>query len=234
MVRYIPNFLTICNLLSGCLGIVLVAEGDLSSGAYMIWLAAIFDFFDGLSARAFKAHSSIGGELDSLSDMVSFGVLPAFIVYALLKNSLPEPSFYIAFIAFSIAAFSAIRLAIFNVDTRQTSSFIGLPTPASALLISALPLSNNIPLVDQLMNNYIFLILLVLIVSYLLVARIELMAFKFDGFAWADNKLKYSFIFLSLVLVLILNTIAIPLVIVLYIIFSVIKNSTDKIPGKSS
>lgn len=233
MVRYIPNFLTICNLLSGCLGIVLIAEGDLNSGAYMIWVAAIFDFFDGLSARAFRAYSSIGGELDSLADMVSFGVLPSFIVYELLKSSLPEPLFYAAFIAFSIAAFSAIRLAIFNVDTRQTSSFIGLPTPASALLISALPLS-DIPVVEQLMNNDIFLIVLVLVVSYLLVAKIELMALKFDGFGWAKNKLKYSFMLISLVLVLILNTIAIPLVIVLYIIFSLLKNSWQSSPGKSS
>ncbi|WPP49876.1 CDP-diacylglycerol--serine O-phosphatidyltransferase [Catalinimonas niigatensis] len=233
MVRYIPNFLTICNLLSGCLGIVLIAEGDLNSGAYMIWVAAIFDFFDGLSARAFRAYSSIGGELDSLADMVSFGVLPSFIVYELLKNSLPDPLFYAAFIAFSIAAFSAIRLAIFNIDTRQTSSFIGLPTPASALLISALPLS-DIPIVEQLMNNDIFLIVLVLVVSYLLVARVELMALKFDGFGWTKNKLKYSFMLISLVLVLILNTIAIPLVIVLYIIFSLFKNSWQSSPGKSS
>lgn len=233
MLRYIPNFLTICNLLSGCLGIVLIAEGELNSGAYMIWLAALFDFFDGLSARALKSHSSIGGELDSLADMVSFGVLPSFIVYSLLKTSLPEPLFYVAFIAFSIAAFSAIRLAIFNIDTRQTSSFIGLPTPASALLISALPLS-QVPIVQQLMNNYIFLILLVLVDSYLLVARIELMAFKFDGFGWSKNKLKYSFMLISLLLVLILNTIAIPLVIILYIIFSLIKNSWQGSPGKSS
>lgn len=233
MVRYIPNFLTICNLLSGCLGIVLIAEGDLNSGAYMIWVAAIFDFFDGLSARAFSAHSSIGGELDSLSDMVSFGVLPSFIVYELLKSTLPESLFYIALIAFSIAAFSAIRLAIFNIDTRQKSSFIGLPTPASALLISALPLS-DIRIVEQLMNNYIFLIVLVLVVSYLLVARIELMALKFDGFGWAKNKLKYSFMLISLALVLTLNTIAIPLVIILYIIFSLFKNSLRSSSGKSS
>ncbi|MEK6481113.1 CDP-diacylglycerol--serine O-phosphatidyltransferase [Catalinimonas sp. 4WD22] len=233
MVRYIPNFLTICNLLSGCIGIVLIADGDLHGGAYMIWLAAIFDFFDGLSARAFSAHSSIGGELDSLSDMVSFGVLPSFILYALLEEILPENYGYLAYIAFSIAAFSAIRLAIFNIDTRQKSSFIGLPTPASALLISALPLS-SIPIVEQLMNNYIFLIILVIVDSYLLVASIELMAFKFDGFGWKKNKFKYSFMLISLVLVIVLNTIAIPLVIILYIIFSILKKSLRSSPGKSS
>jgi CDP-diacylglycerol--serine O-phosphatidyltransferase len=165
--------------------------------------------------------------------MVSFGVLPSFILYALLEEILPENYGYLAYIAFSVAAFSAIRLAIFNIDTRQKSSFIGLPTPASALLISALPLS-SITIVEQLMNNYIFLIILVIVDSYLLVASIELMAFKFDGFGWEKNKFKYSFMLISLVLVIVLNTIAIPLVIILYIIFSILKKSLRSSPGKSS
>jgi len=232
-VRYIPNFLTICNLLSGCLGIVFVAEGSLNAGAYMIWLAAFLDFFDGLTARALKAYSNIGGELDSLADMVSFGVLPSFIVYELLKISLPPSLYYLSFMAFIIAAFSAIRLAIFNVDTRQTTSFIGLPTPASALLFSALPLS-NIPIVQSLMNNTYFLILLVILISYLLVARIELMAFKFKNFSWQDNKLKYIFMIISLAMVFLLNIVAIPLVIVFYILISLFKKSLSSGAPKSS
>ena len=231
--RYIPNFLTICNLLSGCLGIVFVSEGNLNAGAYMIWLAAFLDFFDGLSARALKAYSNIGGELDSLADMVSFGVLPSFIVYELLKASLPASLYYLSFMAFIIAAFSAIRLAIFNVDARQTTSFIGLPTPASALLFSALPLS-NMPVVQNLMNSTYFLILLIILISYLLVARIELMAFKFKNFSWQDNKLKYSFMIISLALVFLLNIVAIPLVIVLYILISLFKKSLSSGAAKSS
>lgn len=199
----------------------------------MIWLAAFLDFFDGLTARALKAYSNIGGELDSLADMVSFGVLPSFIVYELLKISLPPSLYYLSFMAFIIAAFSAIRLAIFNVDTRQTTSFIGLPTPASALLFSALPLS-NIPIVQSLMNNTYFLILLVILISYLLVARIELMAFKFKNFSWQDNKLKYSFMIISLAMVFLLNIVAIPLVIVLYILISLFKKSLSSGAPKSS
>lgn len=199
----------------------------------MIWLAAFLDFFDGLTARALKAYSNIGGELDSLADMVSFGVLPSFIVYELLKISLPPSLYYLSFMAFIIAAFSAIRLAIFNVDTRQTTSFIGLPTPASALLFSALPLS-NIPIVQSLMNNTYFLILLVILISYLLVARIELMAFKFKNFSWQDNKLKYIFMIISLAMVFLLNIVAIPLVIVFYILISLFKKSLSSGAPKSS
>lgn len=199
----------------------------------MIWLAAFLDFFDGLTARALKAHSNIGGELDSLADMISFGVLPSFIVYELLKMALPPSLYYLSFLAFIVAAFSAIRLAIFNVDTRQTNSFIGLPTPASALLFSALPLS-TIPVVQSLMNNIFFLILLILLVSYLLVARIELMAFKFKNFSWQDNKLKYSFMIISTAMVFLLNIVAIPLVIVLYILISLFKKSLSSGAAKSS
>ncbi len=198
----------------------------------MIWLAAFLDFFDGLTARALKAHSNIGGELDSLADMISFGVLPSLIVYELLKVALPPSMYYLSFLAFIIAAFSAIRLAIFNVDTRQTHSFIGLPTPASALLFSALPLS-NIPVVQSLMTNIFFLILLILLVSYFLVARIELMAFKFKNFSWQDNKLKYSFMIISMAMVFLLNIVAIPLVIVLYILISLFKKSLNSKAAKS-
>lgn len=193
----------------------------------MIWLAAFLDFFDGLSARALKAYSNIGGELDSLADMVSFGVLPSFILYELLKYALPPSLYYLSFAAFLIAAFSAIRLAIFNVDTRQTNSFIGLPTPASALLFSAIPLS-RLPLVENLMSNFVFLLIMVVVVSYLLVSRIELMAFKFKSLKWNENKLKYSFMLISIVLVLLLNIIAIPLVILLYIFISLFKNSSRR------
>jgi CDP-diacylglycerol---serine O-phosphatidyltransferase len=198
----------------------------------MIWLAAFLDFFDGLTARALKAHSNIGGELDSLADVISFGVLPSLIVYELLKVALPPSMYYLSFLAFIIAAFSAIRLAIFNVDTRQTHSFIGLPTPASALLFSALPLS-NIPVVQSLMTNIFFLILLILLVSYFLVARIELMAFKFKNFSWQDNKLKYSFMIISMAMVFLLNIVAIPLVIVLYILISLFKKSLNSKAAKS-
>ncbi len=229
---YIPNLVTLCNLLSGCAGIVAVAQGDLTVGAYFIWIAALFDFFDGLTARALQAFSSIGGQLDSLADMVSFGVLPAFIMYGLLESALPANYNWLAYAAFAIAASSAIRLAIFNVDTRQASSFVGLPTPASALLISALPLSSK-NYVVELLNIPSFLIIITLLDSYMMVADVELMAFKFKSFAWSENKLKYIFILISLVLVFVLNTMAIPVIIVLYVVVSLIQKSLAKSKSKA-
>lgn len=230
--RYIPNLVTLCNLLSGCVGIVAVAHGDLILGAYFIWIAALFDFFDGLTARALQAFSSIGGELDSLADMVSFGVLPAFIMYGLLEAALPVGYRWLAYIAFAIAASSAVRLAIFNIDTRQTHSFIGLPTPASALLISALPLSSK-NYVVELLNIPAFLIIITLLDTYMMIADVELMAFKFKSFAWSENKLKYIFVLISLVLVFALNTIAIPLIIILYVVVSLIQKSMAKSESKA-
>lgn len=230
--RYIPNLVTLFNLLSGCAGIVAVAQGNLTLGAYFIWIAALFDFLDGLTARALKAFSSIGGELDSLADMVSFGVLPAFIMYSLLEAALPIGYRWVAYLAFAIAASSALRLAIFNTDTRQAQSFIGLPTPASALLISAMPLSSK-NYVVELLNIPAFLIVVILLDAYLMVAEIELMAFKFKSLAWSDNKLKYIFILVSLILVLILNTMAIPVIILLYVLLSVLQKSLLKSGGKA-
>lgn len=230
--RYIPNLLTLANLISGCVGVVAVAEGNITLGSYFIWMAALFDFFDGLTARALNAFSSIGGELDSLADMVSFGFLPSFIMYALLKAVLPDDMLWLSYVAFLIAACSAIRLAIFNIDTRQTQSFIGLPTPASALLISALPLSTRNFVID-LLNIPTFLIMLTLLDSYMMVAKVELLAFKFKSFTWSENKMKYIFILISLVLVFILNTIAIPVIIILYVVLSIVQNSLVKINSRS-
>lgn len=230
--RYIPNFLTLANLLSGCAGVVAVAEGNVALGSYFIWIAVLFDFFDGLTARALNAYSSIGGELDSLADMISFGFLPSFIMYMLLAAALPDTMMWLSYAAFLIAACSAIRLAIFNIDTRQTQSFIGLPTPASALLISALPLSSK-NFVIELLNIPTFLIILTLLDAYMMVADVELMAFKFKNFTWAKNKLKYIFILVSLVLVFVLNTIAIPVIIILYVVLSVVQNSLPKMISKS-
>lgn len=232
VIRYIPNLLTLANLLSGCVGIVAVAEGNVELGSYFIWLAALFDFFDGLTARAFNAYSSIGGELDSLSDMVSFGVLPSFIMYMLLHAALPASLSWLSYVAFLIAACSAVRLAIFNVDTRQTHNFVGLPTPASALLISALPLSGT-SFMAELLDIPTFLIVLILLDAYMMVARVELMAFKFKSFAWSENKLKYLFMLTSLVLIFALNILAIPIIIILYVVLSIVRKSLVKSGSES-
>ena len=221
--RHFPNFLTLCNLLCGCVGIVAVAQGQLLLAAYLIWAAAAFDFADGLAARALKAYSSIGGDLDSLADMVSFGVLPGFIVFHLIEEAISPEWMILAYAGFSIAVFSALRLAIFNVDTRQKDQFIGLPVPASALLISSLPLG-TLPVFQELVRQPAVLIAITAIDSYLMVSPIPLLAFKFKSTTWKGNEVKFSFIALALLLFLLLGTVAIPIIIIAYIILSLLVN----------
>src|ERR1700712_3527008 len=143
--KHLPNAITCCNLFSGCVGIVFAFQGQLFAAAYAIFLSAIFDFFDGLASRVLQSFSGIGKDLDSLADMVSFGFLPSAIMYELFMQSpqISQVSPYLNFIAFLISVFSALRLAKFNNDTRQADSFIGLPTPANAILIASLPLILN-------------------------------------------------------------------------------------------
>lgn len=221
ILRYIPNFLTICNLGCGCVGLVAAAEGQLATAAYLIWAAAAFDFADGLAARALKAYSPIGGDLDSLADMVSFGALPSFIIYRLIEQA-PETGLAgLAYVGFLIAVFSALRLAIFNVDTRQKEQFIGLPVPASALLVSSLPLG-DLPVFRSLVSEPVVLVLVTVVVSYLMVSPIPLLAFKFNGLAWKGNEVKFGFIGLALLLFFLLQVVAIPIIIIAYIILSLV------------
>ncbi len=140
--KHVPNAITCANLFSGCVGIVFAFQGELIIAAYAVLLAAIFDFFDGFASRVLQSFSGIGKELDSLADMVSFGVLPSVILYQLFLQApqIDQVSPYLNFIAFLIPVFSALRLAKFNTDTRQAEIFIGLPTPANGMLIGSFPL----------------------------------------------------------------------------------------------
>src|ERR1700761_3733388 len=140
--KHLPNAITCANLFSGCVGTVFAFEQNLVFAAYALFLAAIFDFFDGFASRVLKSFSGIGRDLDSLADMISFGFLPSVIVFELFLQSpqIPNISIYLKFISFLIPVFSALRLAKFNTDTRQAEIFIGLPTPANAILIASLPL----------------------------------------------------------------------------------------------
>jgi CDP-diacylglycerol---serine O-phosphatidyltransferase len=243
--KHIPNFLTCCNLLCGCVGIAIAANVDLSINnlsyaSYLIFAACIFDFLDGFVARLLHVQSPIGKELDSLADVVTFGVLPSFIILNLSVNfhnggnlelfdNYEKVRIMIGFILlgcpFLIAIFSALRLAKFNIDTRQSESFIGVPTPANAILIASLPLilyqypSSS----DFILNSY-FLIPLSLIMSYLLVAELPLFALKFKNFKWAGNEIRFIFLGLSIVLLAILKWLGIPIIIFLYIILSVVDN----------
>jgi len=241
--KHIANFLTSCNLLCGSLGIIEVFQMRLHYASYLILLACVFDFFDGFAARALKVSSPIGKELDSLADMVTFGVLPGLIMFKGINyighcmeqgNGINQffattgffGNSYWSYLALLIVIFSAVRLAKFNIDTRQLDRFIGLPTPANALFISALPFVLPYFTIHQeyLMGFWVVLLILCLLLSYLLVAELPLIALKFKNFGWKDNKMRYLLIISALVLFVILNIPAIPIIIILYIILSLVKN----------
>lgn len=270
--KNIPNFFTVCNLLCGCVAIVFALEGNLVWCAYMVGIACVFDVLDGLIARLLHVTSEIGKQLDSMADVVSFGVVPGVLLYKMiictqlfvsfnenpltfLSDQLARASEinYLAMTGFLVTIFSAIRLAKFNIDLRQSYSFIGLPTPASAILIASLPLSipesltnilrpsamtfenisafaeitsgkNNI--YEYLLHPY-SVIALTLISSFLLVAPLPLFALKFKNFSWKYNRLRYIFLALALGLLIVFKFIGIPLIIILYIVLSMINNMTS-------
>lgn len=213
MIRHLPNFLTCCNLICGCLGIVFLLENRGVPAAYFVWAAGLFDYFDGFVARLLKVTSPIGKELDSLADVVSFGVLPALVMYKLIGEH--SSSEALPYIGFSIAAFSALRLAIFNIDETQTDSFKGLNTPANTLFITSLPL------LPASMGAWLYqdwvLVAITLVFSLLLVSRIEIFALKFKNFTWADNKIRFTFLLLAVLLLALFQITAIPFIILLYI-----------------
>jgi CDP-diacylglycerol---serine O-phosphatidyltransferase len=221
---HIPNFLTCCNLLCGCLGIIQVFRGNYVYGAYFVFLGGAFDFFDGLAARIFKAHSPIGKDLDSLADIVTFGLLPGLMMYqwlGLYSNNLYLPNF-----ALLIPVFSALRLAKFNNDPRQSSDFLGLPTPANAIFFVSLPL---VYLTDKTNIGFIFqnpLLITILIIFFcaLMVSEIKLFSFKINGFQFAQNVYLVVFIVLANLMFFLIGNTAIPFIIILYLLLSLFKN----------
>lgn len=237
--KYIPNTITSLNLLSGCISIALAFEGYLLYAVYMIFFAALFDFFDGMSARLLNAYSAIGKELDSLADIVSFGVAPSFIVFHMMKVALYQTvhlppledlvfnEIIFLLIPFLIAIFSGIRLAKFNVDERQTDRFIGIPTPANALFFVSLYLVSilvNEEYINATLYNKYVLSVLSILFSTLLIAEFPMFSLKVKNLAWSGNKIRYIFVVLSIILFILLQTVAIPAIIFLYILLSAINN----------
>lgn len=219
MKRHIPNAITCANLFSGCIGIVYAFNGALETAAYFVLLSGIFDFFDGFAARLLHVKSDIGKELDSLADVISFGFLPGVVMFQLLSQS-DFSSPYLPYFGFVITAFSALRLAKFNIDTRQTEDFIGLNTPMNTLFIVSLPfIQKDYP---EVIGSAPLLAGLIILVSWLLVSEIKIFSLKFSATSWAQNKIKYIFLILSVVLVAALKFAAVPLILVLYIGLSVI------------
>ncbi len=237
--KHIPNTITSFNLLSGCISITLAFEGYMLFAVYMIFLAAFFDFMDGMSARLLKAYSIVGKELDSLADIVSFGIAPSVIVFHLMKISLFKTvhlppienltltEILFLLIPFFIAILSGVRLAKFNVDERQTENFIGLAVPANAIFFVSLYLVSVITTNDLLLtilkNKYVLSVLVILF-SLLLVTEFPMFSLKFKNLGFQGNKIRYIFIVLSAILLILLHTIAIPIIIILYILLSAINN----------
>lgn len=219
MKKQIPNAITCANLFSGCVGIVFAFKGELEIAAYFVLLAGIFDFFDGMAARLLNVKSEIGKQLDSLADMVSFGLLPGAVMFQLLKLS-NYSSEYLPYLAFIITVFSALRLAKFNIDKRQTEDFIGLNTPMNTLFIVSLPfIAHDYP---EIIGSSISLIAIIAITSYLLVSEIKIFSFKLSDMSWAKNKMKFVFIIVSIILIGFLKFVAIPFILVLYISLSIL------------
>lgn len=296
--QQIPNLLTLSNLLCGCLAIKYAFEWDLVMAAYLVGLAAVFDFFDGFAARLLKVSGEMGKQLDSLADMVSFGVVPGVVMFQMMRIvsleipyefpgnttimelahhssdniSISNYTHPLSYLAFLICLFSAYRLAKFNIDLRQSDKFIGLPTPANAIFICSLgwlfsqyigydlketsnlqqlyqPGSWGLNRIDLFTlyeypkfhstsentshflynlidrnNLYLILISITCVFSYLLIAELPLFALKFKNFGWSDNKIRYVFLIISLAMLIIFQVMAIPFIVILYILLSIVNN----------
>ena len=224
MKKHIPNSITCCNLVSGSIATFYAFAGNAEMALIWIVVGAVFDFFDGMTARLLGVSSPIGKELDSLADVITFGLAPSTIVFAEL-SVIDYPAFleplrpWLPFAAFIMAAFSALRLAKFNLDERQTTSFIGLPTPANALFWASLIVGSR-ELIEG--NPYmVFALLMLLAVScWLLVSEVPMFALKFKHWGWAGNQTRYIFIATSALLIAIFGITGIAIVILWYVVLS--------------
>lgn len=229
--KHIPNLITLINLFCGCIAVVFVSQHDYLMAFYMVCLGIFFDFFDGFFARLFKVSSPLGLQLDSLADMVTSGVVPGYVMYSMFVNSAHQlgTSPAIPFLGFIVTLGSCYRLANFNIDTRQTDSFIGLPTPANALFIISLQVvldmyaESSLFVLEVLTNQWVLLII-TLFSAYILNAEIPLFALKIKKFTLKDNVLQIVFLLMSLLLVVGLQYMAIPLIIIFYVLLSVVNN----------
>ena len=236
MKKHIPNLITLGNLLCGTVATILAVEGDLIYAGLFVVLGIIFDFFDGFAARLLKVSGELGKQLDSLADMVTSGVVPGIVMLQLLSE---EPfNVYLFTEGFTLATFTSLlgllltlgagyRLAKFNIDTRQSESFIGLPTPAMSLFVISLPLIleyGTIEFVENIIRSKYFLIGVTVLLTYLMNAEIPLFSLKFKEYAIKNNVIKYLFLLISLVMLLTLQFVSIPLIITFYVCLSVVSN----------
>ncbi|WP_034057570.1 CDP-alcohol phosphatidyltransferase family protein [Lacinutrix jangbogonensis] len=246
--KFIPNFVTLLNLLSGSIAVLFAVNNQFVTAAFFVFLGIFFDFFDGLLARKLNVQSELGLQLDSLADMVTSGLVPGIVLYRLIAIAVDAPPMVASnewtetmhwsgftltlapIIGLFVTLASAYRLATFNLDEDQQSYFKGLPTPANTLLIMSLPLIMEFQhndAINAIILNKWFLIGLSLLSCYLLNSRIRLFALKFKDYSFKNNAMRYIFILLSLVLLIVLHFAAIPVIILLYIILSIIQNNQN-------
>ncbi|WP_179005987.1 CDP-alcohol phosphatidyltransferase family protein [Winogradskyella forsetii] len=245
--RHIPNIVTLLNLFSGCIALIFAVYGNFVAAALFVFLGIFFDFFDGLLARKLNVQSPLGIQLDSLADLVTSGVVPGVIMFKLISLAIDAPDFgaytdswnsmfhwqgfkmsVLPLIGLLIALASAYRLAKFNLDEDQQTYFKGLPVPANTLVILSLPLIleyQNSDVMNSIIINKWFLIGITLLSCYLLNSNIKLFALKFKNYGFKDNSVRYVFLILSVVLLIVLHFAAIPLIIALYIILSLLTKS---------
>jgi CDP-diacylglycerol--serine O-phosphatidyltransferase len=244
MKKHIPNLLTLGNLFCGTIATILAVQGDFVGAGLFVVIGIFLDFFDGFAARLLNVSGELGKQLDSLADMVTSGVVPGIIMFNLLYQSSfknvgaqfidegvrPSITFnddifsWISYIGLLLTLGACYRLAKFNIDTRQSESFIGLPTPAMSLFVISLPLIQeytSAEWVQNLITNNYFLILITLLLTYLMNAEIPLFSLKFKEYSLKNNLVKYLFLFISLLMIVVLNFIAIPIIIIFYVFLSV-------------
>ncbi|ESU22196.1 CDP-diacylglycerol--serine O-phosphatidyltransferase [Flavobacterium enshiense DK69] len=236
--KQIPNLITFLNLTAGLLALIHAFNGSYNEAFSLVCLGIFFDFWDGFFARIYNAQSALGVQLDSLADMVTSGVVPGVVMYKMLSDIQENQDIYtltpetnymaiVPYIGFIITIASCYRLAKFNIDTRQTDSFIGLPTPANALLIMSIPMilfANQFEWLSDILSNPFFLVGLSFLSAYLLNAEIPLFSLKVKYFSWEKNKLQVFFLAVCVILLVAFQYLAIPLIILFYVLLSVINN----------
>ena len=233
--KQIPNYITLGNLFAGTIATIFAVEGNFKTAAIFVLIGIIFDFFDGFVARLLNVSGELGKQLDSLADMVTSGVVPGIIMFKLIQSNLivddlleikTDQILDLSLIGLILTLAACFRLARFNLDTRQTDSFIGLPTPAMCLFVVSLPLiqmHTEIVFVKNLIGNNYFLIATTWVLSFLMNAEMHLFSLKFKEYSFKNNYVKYFFLLSSLLLIFTLNFLAVPLIILLYILLSVVK-----------
>ncbi|WP_442786992.1 CDP-alcohol phosphatidyltransferase family protein [Flavobacterium suncheonense] len=237
--KQIPNLITFLNLICGLLALIHAFNGNYNEAFSLVCLGIFFDFWDGFFARIFHAQSPLGVQLDSLADMVTSGVVPGVVMYKMLSDiqenqdiyNLTPDTYYmgvVPYIGFIITIASCFRLAKFNIDDRQTDSFIGLPTPANALLIMSIPMilfANQYEWLSDILSNPYFLVGISFLSAYLLNAEIPLFSLKVKYFSWDKNKLQVIFLGVAAILLVLFQFLAIPMIILFYVLLSVLQNT---------